>query len=247
MKSWSTNGAGRLALDCMACVAMVLGATSTLPRLVTWLTERITWPWLQPPLFGVIAIIATQNIAILGYLYWRMRHHDNRATVIGWQGGTWVRTSMWAVPAVFAANLFVAGGFALFGVRHNQAASYPLSAGDTLGQFLFALVAVIVAPVCEEILFRGYLLGRLRCMMPSWVAVVVSAVFFAAAHSFAAKSGAIVLVAGTFAMGIVLGGARVASHSLWPAVVAHMVNNGVAITAVTYCINHPGRGCALSP
>jgi membrane protease YdiL (CAAX protease family) len=84
-------------------------------------------------------------------------------------------------------------------------------------------------------------------MLPTWVALLVSAVLFAGAHSFAAKSGTIVLIVGTFAMGIVLGWARIASRSLWPAVVAHMVNNGVAITAVTYCINHPGRGCALSP
>ena len=246
MKSWSTNGMGRFALDVAACVAIVLGATTAIPRLALWLAGSTTAVW-SPTLAGVVAIIVAQNAAILWYVYWRMGHSDNRGTQIGWQGHPWVGTCVWAVPAVFMANLVVAGGFALFGVRHNQSASYPLSAGDTPGQLVFALVAVIVAPLCEEILFRGYLLGRLRSMMPTWMAVVASAMLFALAHSFAAKSGATVLVAGTFVMGLVLGWARVASRSLWPAVVAHMVNNGVAITAVTYCINHPGRGCALSP
>lgn len=246
MKSWSTNGVGRLALDSAACVVIVLAVTGVLPRLASWVGSSTASLWAQS-LFGVIAIIITQNVAIMGYVHWRMRHSDNRTTRIGLQGHGWVSTCVWAVPAVFAVNLVVASGFAVFGVRHNQAASYPLSSGDTTGQLLFAVVAVIVAPFCEEILFRGYLLGRLRRMLPTWVALLVSAVLFAGAHSFAAKSGTIVLIVGTFAMGIVLGWSRIASRSLWPAVVAHMVNNGVAITAVTYCINHPGRGCALSP
>jgi membrane protease YdiL (CAAX protease family) len=244
MKSWSTNGMGRFALDVIVCVVIVLVVTTGLSQLLTWLGVSTA----VPSLLKVVAIITMQNAAILGYVYWRMQHHDSRTTRIGWRSRTsWVGTCLWSVPAVFMANLVVAGGFALFGVRHNQAASYPLSAGDTLGQLVFALVAVIVAPLCEEILFRGYLLGRLRSMMPTWIAVVASALLFALAHSFAAKSGAIVLVVGTFVMGMILGWARVVSRSLWPAVVAHMVNNGVAITAVTYCINHPGRGCALSP
>jgi|GEM_PF-2753605 len=244
MKLWSTNGMGRFALDVVVCVAIVLVVTTGLPQLLAWLGVSTA----APSLLTIVAIIATQNAAILGYVCWRMQHHDNRTTHIGWRSRTsWVGACFWAVPAVFGANLVVAGGFALFGVRHNQAASYPLSAGDTIGQLVFAVVAVVVAPLCEEILFRGYLLGRLRDMVPTWAAIIVSAMLFATAHSFAAQNGAIVLIVGTFAMGVVLGWARVASRSLWPAVVAHMVNNGVAITAVIYCINHPGRGCALSP
>ncbi len=51
---------------------------------------------------------------------------------------------------------------------------------------LFVLVIVpticLLAPVCEELLFRGVLFGWLRRLLPSSVAIVVTAAVFAGAH-----------------------------------------------------------------
>ncbi len=47
---------------------------------------------------------------------------------------------------------------------------------------LIAVTAGLVAPVCEELLFRGLLLRALRRRMPVEWAVVVSALVFAVAH-----------------------------------------------------------------
>lgn len=81
---------------------------------------------------------------------------------------------------------------------------------------------VIIAPVAEEILFRGYLLGKLRKYAPLWVAIIVTSLVFAVVH-FAWNVGLDV-----FALSIVLCLLRVLSGSLWPSILLHMMKNGVA-------------------
>lgn len=81
---------------------------------------------------------------------------------------------------------------------------------------------VIVAPVAEEILFRGYLFGKLRKYAPLWVAIVITSVLFAVVH-FQWNVGLDV-----FALSIVLCLLRVYSGSLWPAMMLHMLKNGLA-------------------
>lgn len=84
------------------------------------------------------------------------------------------------------------------------------------------IMLVVVAPVAEEILFRGYLLGKLRKYAPLWVAIGVTSLVFAIVH-FAWNVGFDV-----FALSIVLCLLRVMSGSLWPSILLHMMKNGLA-------------------
>lgn len=47
---------------------------------------------------------------------------------------------------------------------------------------VLTMLACVAAPVCEEILFRGFLLNGLRRSVPTWLAVVWSALLFAVVH-----------------------------------------------------------------
>jgi membrane protease YdiL (CAAX protease family) len=92
-------------------------------------------------------------------------------------------------------------------------------------QFEYSLafiMLVIIAPVAEEVLFRGYLFGKLRKHASLWVSILITSVLFAIVH-FAWNVGLDV-----FALSIVLCLLRVASGSLWPSIVLHMTKNGVA-------------------
>lgn len=82
---------------------------------------------------------------------------------------------------------------------------------------IFALSALIPA-VAEELLFRSAVLGALE-KRGSWVAIIFSAVSFALLHGNAEN-----LVA-PFMSGLVYGWLAVAIGSVWPAVIAHIVNN----------------------
>ncbi len=88
------------------------------------------------------------------------------------------------------------------------------------------IAATVVAPICEEIFFRSFLLQGLRTIMPSWLAVIFSALVFAAAHL---SPGSFVLL---FVLGALLGTLRVMTRSVWPGIVLHALNNGLVLVVV---------------
>ncbi len=49
---------------------------------------------------------------------------------------------------------------------------------------VLAVMAVVVAPLCEEIFFRGFLFNAMRCRMPVGIATAVSAGIFGFAHTY---------------------------------------------------------------
>jgi membrane protease YdiL (CAAX protease family) len=135
--------------------------------------------------------------------------------------------------------------FVSAGIRQNQAALYPLFPGDYLGQALFFVGAAILAPIGEEVLFRGYLFGSLRRLAGDSragivIAYGVSALVFALAHSLAASEGVIALLVPSFLIGLVFAWGFDRSGSLLPGIVAHALNNSIAFAALLTCINNPG-------
>lgn len=101
-------------------------------------------------------------------------------------------------------------------------------------EFVVAFITlVIMAPLAEELLFRGYFLGRLSERINRWVAVVVVAVVFSLMHLLGADSnGHIVLqwaaALDIMAFGLVAGVLRIKTGRIWAGVLLHALKNGVA-------------------
>lgn len=90
-------------------------------------------------------------------------------------------------------------------------------------EYILAFMSLVVlAPVAEEVLFRGYLFGKLRKYAPLWVSVLVTSALFALVH-FQWN-----VALDVFALSIVLCMLRVVSGSLWPSILLHMLKNGIA-------------------
>ena len=85
---------------------------------------------------------------------------------------------------------------------------------------LFLYLAVIPA-LCEEFFFRGFLLGGLATGRRRWSAILITAVIFGAFHFVLFK------FAVTTVLGVALGLLCWQARSLWPAVLAHLLHNGV--------------------
>ena len=95
-----------------------------------------------------------------------------------------------------------------------------------LNFWLMLLLAGGVAPVVEEVMFRGLLYGWLRSRMPVALAVVVSAALFSVAHVIP------VLLPALFVVGLTLAVAYELSGSLWIAILLHSLQNSLAVIAI---------------
>lgn len=84
------------------------------------------------------------------------------------------------------------------------------------------LAVVVFAPLFEEFLCRGYLLGSLQKCYGATRAVLLSSLFFGVLHVQP------VAVVNAFLMGVVLGVVYLATRTLWAPILLHAANNALA-------------------
>jgi hypothetical protein len=97
------------------------------------------------------------------------------------------------------------------------------------GNLALSLVLLaVLAPLVEELIFRGLLYGWITGRWGSLAGLIVSSVAFAAAHYEPAH---VVLV---LPLGFFFGWLRRRTDSLLPSLFSHIVNNGFALVAAVY-------------
>ena len=89
----------------------------------------------------------------------------------------------------------------------------------TKGERTVFLSLSLTAGFCEELLYRGFLIGYLLTLTGPVAAVAISAAVFGLAHAYQGGIG----IVKTGLVGAVMGIVYVASGSIWPAVLLHAV------------------------
>lgn len=84
------------------------------------------------------------------------------------------------------------------------------------------ITLVVIAPIAEEVLFRGYLFGKLLKHVPVWAAILGTSILFGLIH------GAWNLAIDTFTLSVVLCLLRLSTGSLWASMLLHMIKNAIA-------------------
>jgi membrane protease YdiL (CAAX protease family) len=141
------------------------------------------------------------------------------------------RTRLW--PAVGTAALAMAAFYLLSGV---WAALIDTGATDKLPDSLgvdrstYALVGVcilvtVVAPLCEEFLFRGFFFGALRNWRGPWPAAIITGVVFGAIHGASTDAQ---FLPPLMLLGFLLCLVRWRTRSLLPCIALHAINNSLA-------------------
>jgi membrane protease YdiL (CAAX protease family)/NAD-dependent dihydropyrimidine dehydrogenase PreA subunit len=98
--------------------------------------------------------------------------------------------------------------------------------GGGLGVVLAVVLVALVAPVAEELAFRGVILSALEGLgLGMWPAIGISAVVFAVYHLNAW------LFVPMTALGVALGWLARSRKTLWPAIALHVLYNGLAVAA----------------
>lgn len=95
---------------------------------------------------------------------------------------------------------------------------------------LFVVLAVVMAPLTEELLFRGWLYTALRAKIGVIAGVLVTAVLFALAHWEKSHLYALAV----FPVGLALGFFRERTGSLMASMTFHAVYNGAALATLVF-------------
>lgn len=158
-----------------------------------------------------------------------------RVRAVEWLGLNW-KSWPWAfviAPGAVVGMWLFFGGLQLSGfmkwiesmgvesvqdtVKLLQQSTDPLVIG------LMAGAAVIAAPLCEEIVFRGYLYPATKKFIGPWAACVCSALVFAAAH------GSIAALLPLFVFGCLLVFIYEKTGSIWAPMAVHFCFNGATV------------------
>lgn len=150
-------------------------------------------------------------------------------------------------PALFVPVTFIVLG--LHVLLYEVARLYPLpdlaeSIFARLEQapwWLAALPLVIVAPVTEELLFRGVVLSGFLRNYRTATAVVLSSLLFAAIHVNPAQ------LVGAFALGITMAWFFVRTRSLWLCLYGHAFGNGLEVLLLYVALPLPKWSEAREP
>jgi membrane protease YdiL (CAAX protease family) len=105
----------------------------------------------------------------------------------------------------------------------------PIETGDRYGTLIGSCVIIIVvAPLCEEIFFRGFLYRIVRGRLGLWPALVIVGSLFGAVHLSSGGPLAVALIA---PLGFLLCLVYERSGSLYPCIALHALNNAIVSAA----------------
>jgi uncharacterized protein len=201
-----------------------LAAFVALPLLTFFPRAAGTGALSNPYSFFLLVLVG--DLALVGFVYILLVSRG----VSSWSdmGLTGGNKASAVVHGIFYGALFilVSGAIGillqLLGVSSNQASQYPLQQAGTAGRVTIWLAGVVLAPVSEEIFFRGYVFRAMSARKGFIRGLVFSSCLFALVHLDVASflplaAGAVVLAIGYRRTG-----------SLWTSIVAHALNNAFA-------------------
>lgn len=180
---------------------------------------------LQTVVSAIIYLVAI--IIVIGLPWWIRRYKTTREEVGLQRLPEW--TELLLAPVGFIAYM-ITSGIVVWVISQMIPAFNPMQAQQVGFQMisqrheliLAFITLVMVAPFCEELLFRGFLYGKLKKHTKRWIAIIITSVLFGAAHMQWNVS------IDTFVLSVFLCLVRDMTKSLWPSIIIHMIKNGIA-------------------
>lgn len=215
----------------LAClgVAVIVANLLTLPYAIFQQAHQPGATALTPA--ALVLSVVTLDGALLGIVYLRIVHPK----VLSWSElgltsadlGERVRLGILLGIGVIVGTALIELGLRAVGVQQTQEQMFSGVLGATPAQFLGVLLAgAVIAPICEEIFFRGYVFTAVRRTGSVVGAFVMSSVLFALAHLNLQAFIPILFIGFTFAY------VYWRTKSLVPSMIAHAMNNALALTAL---------------
>jgi membrane protease YdiL (CAAX protease family) len=169
------------------------------------------------------------SFTMLGLMWLHLKKHD-RATRIGltrWSSLDLGRTIGWSIALIGLGLVFnyLYATYAIPDIKSQEQMRRMFAAlpNTVLNQALLIMAVAVIAPVLEELLFRGLLQTALIKYLPAWAAILGAAVVFALVH------GQVYAFPALVTMGAVFGVLYYKTGSLRVTILAHALNNAAAL------------------
>ncbi|MCB2338957.1 CPBP family intramembrane glutamic endopeptidase [Clostridium estertheticum] len=94
----------------------------------------------------------------------------------------------------------------------------------SISPIILILSVAVIAPIYEEVIFRGILLKGMANKMNPNLALIISALIFALVHMNIPQG------INAFLLGLIIGAIYLSSNSIYLCIFAHFINNSAAIT-----------------
>jgi membrane protease YdiL (CAAX protease family) len=216
---------GRALLLQLAAFGIVLGCVAAAGRLPGLPPGLLPFPGLSGNERALLALTVLPHaaLALLVLLASRLRP----GTGLGFAHPALPRRALLLMLLWPAAQLAWTAGLLLL-AGQPPARAWRLSPFLTGSVFwAWALWLVVLAPLAEEMLFRGDLFVRLRPLLSPAGTVAAAAAVFVLCH---AERGLLQPVS-VLPLGVALGVMRLWTGSLWPCIALHAVSNGTVVLA----------------
>jgi len=184
----------------------------------------------DPPPGVNIGLTIGQNLALVGaaYFFARLGGRPSAADFGLRPAPVWR-----SVRLLFAVwiGFFVTSAIwaAALGLKEQQTLPDELGAdGSLLNALLVIVLVTVIAPLGEELFFRGFFFGALRNWHGPILAAVLSGLVFGLVHAGSAPVGYLVPLA-IFGFGLCM--LYELTGSLYPAIALHALNNSIALGA----------------
>lgn len=161
--------------------------------------------------------------------YFVVRKYDSNFADFNFKWIGTKKTIFWVIFAylfylglsIFLIMLFFSLGIGLFGFE-EQTSLFEIFGYDIAGILFAFSITVIIAPLVEELFFRGFVLQTLvKKISPFW-GIVLTGLIFASVH-FEFQSIMPLLI-----LSLVLNVLYIKTNSIWPGIIFHIFNNSVA-------------------
>ena len=218
----------------LAClgVAVIVANLLTLPYFLVQQSQHPTESVTLTP-GGLVYSIVALDLVLVAIVYFRIVHPK----VLSWAQlglttsalGERVAQGVGVGVLVILGSAVIEAALQSVGIHQTQEQMFEGVLNATIPQFIGVLLAgAVIAPIAEEIFFRGYVFTAARRTYGMILAFALSALLFAFAHLNVAAFIPILLIGVAFCY------VYWKTGSLVPSMVAHMMNNAVALITLYF-------------
>lgn len=190
--------------------------------------------WLENPWVTFSYIFLAQTITlILLHKFMKARRITFKGLGLNKPRAAFIAYALGAYAVYFLIYLvsLVTAKALIPGLDLDQKQELGFSHSETgIGLVPIFISLVILPPIVEEIVVRGFMFKGLRTKLVFLPAAVITSLIFAVAHLGEGGGGGLLWVAGidTFVLSLVLCYLREKTGSLWPGIGVHMIKNAIA-------------------